>query len=121
MKGFFIDNFPAIKVVVGWKQKAATPIAILDTGFNGDLQITPKIAEQLKLEIIGQIKSKIANGQDIELPMAYAMSAFENTSQYVEVLISDNPPLVGMGFLEKFGCKAIIDCKNKTVILKKAQ
>jgi predicted aspartyl protease len=121
MKGLFVDDFPAIKIVISWNQKTLVPIMILDTGFNGDLQITPAMAQELKLEIAGQIKSKIASGQNIEFPMAYAISAFENLSEYVDVLISDNPPLVGMGFLKKFGCKAIIDCKNKNFTLKKGE
>jgi predicted aspartyl protease len=120
MNGFFVDKFPAVKVVVGWNQKAATPIAILDTGFNGDLLVTPEIADDLGLEIVGRMNSKVANGQIFELPMALAVSAFGDCSNYVEVLISDGAPLMGVGFLEKFGCKAIIDCKNKIVVLEKA-
>lgn len=121
MDGFFIDKLPAVKIVAGWKQEVVTPIAILDTGFTGDLQVTSEIADKLQLEIIGHMKSKTASGQIFELPFALAILAFGDQSDYIEVLISDNVPLVGIGFLEKFGCKTIIDCKNKTVVLEKAQ
>ncbi len=43
----FIGDFPAIRIIIGWNQKTLSPIMILDTGFNGDLQITPEICIHL--------------------------------------------------------------------------
>lgn len=61
--GEFVGNTPLVKVVVAWGQSVQAPFVILDTGFTGDLQVTPKIAQELALEVIGVTKTQIANGQ----------------------------------------------------------
>lgn len=47
VSGVFVENTPFIKVAVAWGQSVQTPFVILDTGFTGDLQVTPKIAREL--------------------------------------------------------------------------
>jgi predicted aspartyl protease len=120
--GVFIENTPFIRIALGWGQSVQTPFVILDTGFTGDLQVTPKIAQELGLEIVGVTKTQIANGQIIDMPMALAVAAIEGSAEYIDVLISENiMPLIGIGFLSKFDCKAIIDCKYKTVALERVK
>lgn len=119
LNGIFLENVPFVKVVVGWGQTIQDPFVILDTGFTGDLQITPKIAQELGLEVVSVIKAQIANGQTIEVPVAMAIAAMEGVGQPVEVMISESIPLLGISFLSKFGYKAIVDCKYKTVILER--
>jgi clan AA aspartic protease len=91
----------------------------IDTGFTGDLQVTPKIAKELGLRVIGVTKTQIANGQVIEIPVALAIAAMEGVKNYIQVLISDSMPLVGISFLSKFGYKAIVDCKYRAITLEK--
>jgi len=98
---------------------SASPFVILDTGFTGDLQVTPKIAKELGLRVIGVTKTQIANGQIIEIPVALAIAAMEGVKNYIQVLISDSMPLVGISFLSKFGYKAIVDCKYRAITLEK--
>ncbi len=95
------------------------PFVILDTGFTGDLQVTPKIARELGLQVVGVIKTQIANGDVIEVPVALAIAAMEGAENYIQVLISDSMPLAGIGFLSKFGYKAIIDCKYRNIALER--
>lgn len=95
------------------------PFVILDTGFTGDLQVTPKIAKELNLQVVGVTKTQIANGQIIEVPVALAMAAMEGVVNYIQVLISESMPLAGISFLSKFGYKAAVDCKYRTVVLER--
>ena len=95
------------------------PFVILDTGFTGDLQVTPKIAQELNLKVIGVTKIRIANGQIVEVPVALALSVMEGIMNAIEVLISESMPLVGIGFLSKFSYKAMVDCKNRTVAVER--
>ena len=120
INGLFAENIPLIKVVVAWGQSVQTPLVVLDTGFTGDLQVTPQIAKNLNLKIVGVTKTQIASGQTIDVPVALALAAMEGAINYIQVLISDSMPLVGIGFLMKFGYKAIVDCKYKRVMLEKA-
>lgn len=120
ISGVFLENIPFIRVVVGWGQSVQTPFVVLDTGFTGDLQVTSEIANELGLEVVGVTKAQIANGQILEVPVALALAAMEGATNYIQVLISESMPLVGISFLSKFGYKAIVDCKYKTVALDKS-
>ena len=70
ISGVFVENIPLIKVVVAWGQSVQTPFVILDTGFTGDLQVTPEIAIELGLKVVGVTKTQIANGQIVKVPVA---------------------------------------------------
>ncbi len=119
LNGVFVENIPFIKVVVGWGQSVQAPFVVLDTGFTGDLQVTPKIAGELGLQVAGVTRTQIANGQIIEVPVALAIAAMEGAKNYIQVLISESMPLAGISFLSKFGYKAMVDCKYKTVMLER--
>ena len=93
------------------------PFFILDTGFTGDLQVTPKIAQDLGLQVSGVTQSRIANGQIIAVPTAIAIASMQGINKVVQVLISNSMPLAGISFLTKFGFTASVDCKNRTVAL----
>ena len=119
VSGVFVENIPFIKVVLGCGQSVQAPFVVLDTGFTGDLQVTQKIATELGLQIVGVTKTQIANGQVIEVPVALAIAAMEGAANYIQVLISESMPLAGISFLTKFGYKAIVDCKYRTVALER--
>lgn len=121
VSGAFIQNntVPIIKILVAWGQAIQEPFFILDTGFTGDLLVTPQIAKDLGLQVTSVTKTKTANGQIGTIPTALAIASMEGSKNYIQVLISESLPLVGISFLSKFNYKAIIDCKYKTVILEK--
>jgi predicted aspartyl protease len=121
ISGQFVGNMPLIKVLVASGQSVQAPFVILDTGFTGDLQITPKIATELGLKIRGITNTQIANGQIIQVPVALAVASMEGFNILIEVLISDSSPLAGISFLTKFGYKAIINCKHRTIKLIKVK
>lgn len=120
IEGGFTGNIPFVKIGLTWGGLVQTPFAVLDTGFTGDLQVTPQIAKELGLETIGVIATKVATGQIMEVPIAAAVASMEGSQAPIEVLISENMPLVGINFLTKFGYKVIVDCKSRKVFLEKA-
>lgn len=97
-----------------------TPFLVLDTGFSGDLLVTPKMATELGLKTAGVTRARFANGQVMNVRSALALAAMEGVLNYVEVLIVEGIPLVGIDFLTKFGYRAIVDCKYKEVALEKS-
>ena len=120
IQGVFQENIPLIRVAIGWGQFVQTPFVVLDTGFTGDLQVTPRIASDLGLQVVGVTKSRIANGNIMEVPTALAIAAMEDMTQTINVLIVESVPLVGISFLTKFGYRAIVDCKHRSIVLEKA-
>lgn len=120
VQGTFVDNnIPLIQVVIGWGQAVQAPYVVLDTGFTGDLQVTPQLATELGLEITGVTPARIANGQVVQVPTALALASMEGAVNYIQVLISESMPLAGISFLSKFDYKAMVDCKYKTVVLER--
>lgn len=124
IKGEFAGNgykVPLVKIPVTWGQSIQTPFFIIDTGFTGYLQVTPEIAQELGLKVTSVTNVGIANGDIVAVPTALAFASMEGKTDYVEVLISKSSPLAGISLLSKFSYKAIIDCKNKSVELKRVR
>ena len=119
VKGFFLGNVPWIQVGIAWGHAVQGSAFILDTGFTGDLQVSKKIAIDLGLQVFGVEQVKIANGSIVNVPTALALAFVDGILNVVTVLISDGALLAGIGFFSKFGFKAIVDCKFKTVELLK--
>lgn len=120
VRGVFYENIPLIKILVAWGQSVYDPFVVLDTGFTGDLQVTPKIARELGLQVTAVTPTRIANGDIVQVPTALAIASMEGANNYIQVLISESMPLAGISFLTKFNYKAIVDCKYRTVALEKA-
>jgi len=120
IKGQFLGNTPIIPICIVWGDAIRHPNVVLDTGFSGDLQVTPKHAQILGLQINGVTKTQIANGQVIEIPTALVIALMEGEHHYIQVQIADSFPLAGINLLTQFSYKAIVDCKERTVELQKA-
>lgn len=96
-----------------------TPFVLLDTGFTGDLQVTPRMAVELGLQRIGVTPVRVASGDVIQTPVALALAAMEGAVNYIEVLISSGMPAIGIGFLSKFNYRATVDCRYRRVVLER--
>ena len=117
--GKFVGDTPFIQVSILGKDSFQSPYFILDTGFSGDLQITPQIASDLEMNFDAEVKARIADGSVVEVPVAYARAEMEGAINEVEVFVSHSMLLAGISFLTKFGYTAVVDCKHRTVSLKK--
>jgi predicted aspartyl protease len=120
MQGYFDGNVPMISVTVGSGQAAQAPFVVLDTGFTGDLQVTPEVAKELGLVVSGIEKMRVADGRIVDVPTALTFVELEGIKKYVQVLISKSSSLAGISLLSRFQYKAMVDCKYKTVILEKS-
>jgi len=112
IEGLFLENLvniPVVKIIVGWEEMFQDPFFILDTGFTGDLQVTPTIAAELGLIPVAMTKARIADGSIVPVHSALAVVNMEGQIKPVNVLISDSFPLLGIGLLTTFGYKAIVD------------
>lgn len=121
VRGQFYEDIPFVQIIVAWGRAVQTPFFVLDTGFTGDLQVTPKIAKELGLQVTGVTSARIASGAVISVPVALALVSMEGATNYLNVLISESMPLAGISFLTKFGYKAVVDCKYRTVTLEKSK
>jgi len=118
--GIMARNIPYIPITLGLGNSVQRIIVVLDTGFTGDVLVTPQVADELGLKTIGVASMQIADGTKAPFPTSYAFATMEGSISSVNVLISKGMPLVGIGFLSKFGYKATVDCKHRTVVIQKS-
>lgn len=119
LQGQFLENTPWIQITLAWGSFIKKYWFILDTGFTGDLQVPTSFAQELALAPNSVVPVTIANGATVQVPHALAIAAAESAANYVQVGISNGSPLLGINFLTKFGYRAMVDCKNRTIVLDK--
>lgn len=122
IQGFFLQNppnTPVFQLVVAWGQSVLSPYFILDTGFSGDLKVSPNTAQELGLVATGVENVTDAQGQLVTTKIALGYVAMEGAINAVSIIISDGSQLAGIGLFTKFGYKTIVDCKYRTVGLLK--
>lgn len=120
IEGYFDGNVPMIGIIVGSGEVAHIHSVVLDTGFTGDLQITPQLTQDLGLAISVAEKMRVADGRIVAVPTTFAFIELEGIKKYVHVLVSESISLVGISLLSRFQYKAIVDCRYKTVTLEKS-
>jgi predicted aspartyl protease len=119
VRGFFDGNTPFVSVIVAWKNDLQSHFVVLDTGFTGEIQLASQEAEDLGLQVVSVTRTMLASGEIREMQTAFVLASMEGERKEMSVLISEGESLVGIGFLEKFGYTAILNCKRKTIVLEK--
>lgn len=95
-------------------------MAIVDTGFSGDLSLPTDIAVALGLELVAERTSTMADGS-VRTRLAFAGRVrFLGEIHDVEIHLTDlDEPLIGTRLLEDY--RLTIDFAKETVDLKKAR
>ncbi|MBI2551920.1 hypothetical protein HYW17_01300 [Candidatus Uhrbacteria bacterium] len=119
LKGVVYQNKPLIALVVGWHQSVQEIVALIDTGFTGELKIPPKKVAELGLEISHTEPVSLANEEIVHWDAALAEVSMENTVHVVSVLVGRGIPLVGVGLLKRFRYSLYIDFPHDTLTLQR--
>ena len=76
--------------------------ALIDTGFNGFLTLSPTLVRQLSLPHLGQSRALLANGQEELLDLYEVTLLWDGQWQTVETDAADTDALVGMALLYRY-------------------
>jgi clan AA aspartic protease len=76
--------------------------AVIDTGFNGFLTLSPALVGQLGLLHIGQSRALLANGQEEILDLYEVTLQWDGQWRTVETDAADTDALVGMSLLYRY-------------------
>jgi clan AA aspartic protease len=76
--------------------------AVIDTGFNGFLTLSPTLVGQLGLLHIGQSRALLANGQEELLDLYEVTLQWDGQWRTVETDAADTDALVGMSLLYRY-------------------
>src|SRR3990167_9054114 len=103
IKGIIHNNRPLISLVVGWKLGVQDLIALVDTGFTGELKISPEKAVELGLQITHTEPVTLADEKTVNMQASLALVSMEGVMNVVNVLVSQGIPIIGVGLLRRFG------------------
>ena len=76
--------------------------AVIDTGFNGFLTVSPALVRQLSLTHLGQSRALLANGQEELLDLYEITLLWDGQWRTVEADAADTDALVGMSLLYRY-------------------
>jgi len=80
--------------------------ALVDTGFNGDVLVSKRVAEQLRLPVIGESERRTVDNKVIRTRVSYGKLRLLDSEGYVTIEIVDDMPLdvlIGARALEALG------------------
>jgi clan AA aspartic protease len=76
--------------------------AVIDTGFNGFLTLSPALVGRLGLPHIGQSRALLANGQEEILDLYEVTLLWDGQWRTVETDAADTDALIGMSLLYRY-------------------
>lgn len=85
--------------VLGEGGRHAAIEVVIDTGFTGELTLSPAAVRQLSLGFRGYREVTLANGSEDSLGLYEARVVWHGRRRSLEVLEADGGPLVGMALL----------------------
>jgi|SRR3989344_4541389 len=119
IKGVVHNDRPLISLIVGWRLGVQEIVALVDTGFIGELKISSEKAVELGLQTTHTEPVMLANENTINMPASLAVVAMEDLEKVVNVLIGQGQPTIGVGLLRRFGYGLHINFKRDSLILRK--
>jgi clan AA aspartic protease len=106
------DGVPTITVEVGGERWNA----IIDTGFNGELELPERLRSQVNAEFVARATSLLAANQRIEEDVFLVDFPFDDRSVRVQATFADgNEILIGTGLLREY--RLLVDFPAATVVI----
>ena len=109
------DGVPTITLSIGGQDW----LAIVDTGFNGDLELPEGLRNALNARYVGRVTSALAGGQSIEEDVYLVEFPFDGQLIHAEAtFVPSSQVLIGTHLLGEYSLQ--IDFIHKTVQLERA-
>jgi predicted aspartyl protease len=110
------DGTPMITLMMAGQEWPA----IIDTGFNGDLELPERLRKSFQARYAGRVTSTLAGGQTIEEDIYLVAFPFDGRTLLVEAtFVSGSQILVGTHLLRDYRLQ--IDFVSKSVLLERAR
>jgi clan AA aspartic protease len=98
--GEFRDEHPRVNAILTGADTALEISFIVDTGFAGDVKISPQLAARLNLDYIGAEGRRLADGQETYYPLHAGVIEWIGGPRDVEVLVMKGDLLIGTGLIQ---------------------
>lgn len=120
LRGIIHKNQPLITLTIGWHLGVQEIVALVDTGFTGELKIPPNKVSELGLQITHTEPICLANEKIVNMQASIAAVSMEGTVKVVNVLVSDGIPIIGVGLLKRFDYALLADFKRDSLTLERS-
>jgi clan AA aspartic protease len=108
------ENVPAIEIHAGGERWEA----VIDTGFNGELELPERLRSQLNPQFVGRVTSLLAANQEIEEDIFLVDFQFDGQTIRAEATFVDSDCiLIGTGLLADY--RLTIEFPAGTVVIEK--
>ena len=74
--------------------------AVVDTGYNGHLMLTPELVSELGLPFVTVSRAFLADGREAIFDVYGVTVLWDGDNRFVDAYMSDTTPLVGMRLLD---------------------
>lgn len=119
LSGHIKNNQPIIPVTVAWKLNLQEIVALVDTGFTGELKVSKATAKALGLEVFAVRYIALGDGHLVQWETSLAFVSLEGIMKSVSVLIGDGQEIIGVSLLRNFGYSLIMDFEANSFVLQK--
>ena len=120
IKGEIVGNKPLIPITIGWCFGVQDVLALVDTGFTGELKVSPKQAIFLGLQVTHTEIVTLADNIKQPFPASIAVVSLEGIMKVVNVLIAEGEPIVGVGLMKNYEYILKANFKLDILVLQKA-
>jgi clan AA aspartic protease len=79
---------------------------VIDTGFAGELNLPPLVAQAFGFPFVGQVRTRLADGSDVYAPLHRAVVLWDGAVRIAHVVVSGGTALLGMEMLQNFDLRA---------------
>ncbi len=108
---------PVVVLTVQGPSGPATEIeAIIDTGFNGFLTVTPALAAELGSPLEGTSRATLADGSEVTFDVYDVAVLWDGQPRYVLADAAGTTPLVGMRMLDRHNLNIDIEDEGRVII-----
>lgn len=119
IRGIVHNNRPFISLIIGWQLGVQEIVALVDTGFTGELKIPEEKTSELGLILTHTEPVRLADESLVNMPASLALVSMEGIVNVANVLISKGLPVIGVGLLKRFGYILNINFKYNTLTLQR--
>jgi len=119
IEGVISKNRPLIPITISWKSGVQEILALIDTGFTGELKLPREKVSELGLDFTHTAHVQLADNSKIDMLASIASVSMEGTKNTVGVLIGEGMPTIGVGLLKRFKYTLTADFKDNILNLER--
>jgi predicted aspartyl protease len=119
LHGRIYEDRPLLPVTIGWKENLQDIILLVDTGYTGEVKLTPRQVQELGIEVTHTRDVRYGDGKPVTREYGIARVSLEGSQKTVSVLIDEGVSVIGVQLLRDFGYKLTVDFPSDEFVLEK--